>query len=142
MVEQLGKLNVTSSDLFEEFKGKVIKIEIDSPPSFPEIKQYHLFVQPSEIDVKGASGFFHIFIRIPKKTLEKGEVVEGSVLYRYIQEIQSLVKESKGATKIEEVFETMVNKTFLFKKQILGQSYKGNPARQYFTPKELIKNGK
>lgn len=142
MAEKLGNLSVTSSDLFEEFKGNVTNVEIDSPPHFPEIKQYHLFVKPCEVNVKGKSGVFHIFVRIPKKTLESGELVEGSVLYRYVQEIQSLVKESKDATKIEEVFEAILNKTFLFKKQILGQSYKGNAARQYFTPKELIKNEK
>ena len=139
MEGKLGNLNVVSADLYEEFRGKVERVEIDSPPSFPEVKQYHLFVKPLDIKVKN-SGFFHIFIRIPKKTLDKNEIVEGSILYRYIQEIQSLVKEAKSAPTIEEVFNAIIDKSFLFKKQILGQSYKGNPARQYFTPKELIKD--
>ena len=54
MEGKLGNLNVVSADLYEEFRGKVERIEIDSPPSFPELKQYHLFVKPLDIKVKGS----------------------------------------------------------------------------------------
>ena len=137
----LGNLKVVSADNCGEFIGRVIEVRKDSPPNFPENQQYHLLVQPEGIEVKGSTGCFHIYIRIPPTTIKTGGVVEGSVLYRYVQEIQAVLKEARNATTIDEVFEMIVNKKFLFQKQVLGQSYKGHDAVKYPTPKRLIENG-
>jgi len=144
MVERggLGKIPVAPAEEFDEFIGLVVDVKRELQPDYPDkesgVEQYHLLLKPDKIKVKGKTGCLHEWVRITKKEQEDGIIREGSSIYRYIQEIQSVLPETKDAETPDDVFKILIAKHFLFKRKVLGSSFRGHPPRRYWVPIKLL----
>jgi hypothetical protein len=65
-------------------------------------------------------------------------VPEGSVLDRYLKEIEMLIPKAKECKEVEEELKMMKGKSFQFKKKELGRSYQKHDAKGYWTPVRLL----
>jgi len=119
---------------FEEFVGKVENILLeDSMYEGESFKQYHLMLKPKDKEIKGKTGQIHEWIKISPKTTDTS-VPEGSILDRYLQQIEILFAEAKQKQSHIEAMQLLIGKSFKFKKIKLGQSYEGKEAKMYWTP--------
>lgn len=128
----------TKPQLFEEFVGVVsdIKIEPTKMEGQDDGEQYHLYLKPSDKEIKGQTGFIHEWVRIPAKATDSS-VPEGSVLDKYLQQIEILFNEAKAKSGHIEEMQLLVGKSFLFKKVKHGKSFEGHEAKPYWTPVAL-----
>lgn len=125
---------VESSGL-EEFKGTVESVAAES--GMEGRVQYHLTIAPQDIEVKGATGRMHEWVPMSPKATETS-VPQGSVMDKYLTQIEICISAAKKAATIEDAFNLLVGKTFRFKKIKLGQSFDGHPAKEYIVPVSLI----
>ncbi len=126
----------TKAEGIEEFEGKVKEVSIEkSTIADEEVEQYHVSIEPINTDLlkKSKTGMFHEWIKIPS-TATSNTVPEGSVLDRFIQELEILNSEVKKIETHTEVLNFLKNKTFLFKKKKLGKAYAGHEAKEYWIP--------
>ena len=121
---------------FEEFEGKIVDVRVEESNNVKiEGKQIHIEIEPLNPDLikQGTTGRFHEWIKIPATATET-EVPEGSVIDRYIQEIEMLHSEAKNKDTYLEVFEMIKDGEYLFKKKKLGKAFDGHDAHEYWTP--------
>lgn len=128
-------------EFVDRFVGEIISANIETSQNV-EISQlqYHLQLKPDNVELLKSSktGFFHEWIRISEKT-EDGKIVEGSVLDRYVAEIELLIPETKKLKTHKEVFDSVVGKRFEFARKKLGKSFSGHDAKEYWIPISLKK---
>ncbi len=126
--------------MIEEFEGEIKDVTIE-PSQLKDVEQeqFHISIKPKDSSIlkESKTGMFHEWIRL-SKTATDSTVPEGSVADRYIQEIETLISEAKKMDTVVEVFALLKGKSFLFKKKILGKSFEGKEARQYWTPVKLL----
>lgn len=128
-------VEVKQPELFEEFNGIVqsVQLETTKGDNGEEQRQVHLEMNPTNKEIKGKTGLMHEWVKL-SPTCTDTSVPEGSVIHRYIQELEFLEPELKKKEKVIEVFEWLKDKHFLFKKKVLGRSYKGHEARESWVP--------
>lgn len=126
-------------ELIEEFEGTVMSIDVE-PSQREDIsnEQIHIEIAPTDKELlkDSKTGRFHEWIRITDKT-ENNLVPEGSILDRYMQEIELIHKDAKNKETYMEVFKLMMGNTYLFKRKKLGKAYGGFEAHKYFCPVTL-----
>lgn len=125
----------TKMQQFEEFEGKVkdIKIEPSKLKNQEELEQYHIYIEPLNVKIEGKTGLIHEWIRISEKATDNS-VPEGSVLDRYLQQIEILHGEAKAKPSHVEVFQLLLGNSYKFKKVKLGKSFEKHEAKEYWTP--------
>ena len=130
----------TKAEGIEEFEGKVNEVVAeDNEMEGKTSEQYHLSITPIDADLlkNSKTGMMHEWIKIPP-TATAGSVPEGSVLDRFIQELEILDSELKQAVTHREALIWLKGKTFLFKKKKLGKAYGGYEAKEYWIPVKLM----
>lgn len=132
-------VKVKESQGFDRFEGTVEDIKVE-PTEYKDKDgntitgtQYHMYIKPTNIEVKGKTGQMHEWIRVPQTATEE-EVPEGSVLHRYLTELWTVMPELKKKDTIPETFLELKGKKFLFVKKVLGKAFEGNAAKEYWTP--------
>ena len=129
----------TTQTGMEEFEGTVKDVVLEKNSFQDEISdQYHITMEPTTLVIKGKTGFLHEWLRLSPKTTQTA-VPEGSVVERYLAQVELCLSEARKAKTLNEALALMKGKTFLFKKVKLGRSYEGRPAREVWTPIRLIK---
>lgn len=128
-------LRQESTGKLEEFEGIVEKVELEM--GIEDRKQYHITIDPTSVKVAGATGKLHEWIPVSQKSTEE-KVPLGSVIERYLQQVEICISEAKKAPTIKEALNLMVGKKFKFKKIKLGKDFEGHPARDYSVPVMLL----
>jgi hypothetical protein len=126
-VESAGKL--------EEFEAIVESIELEI--GMEERRQYHIIMNPTSVKVGGATGRLHEWIPVSAKATEEA-VPQGSVMDRYLTQVEICVAGAKGAKTIKEELNMMKGKKFRFKKLKLGRDFNGQSAKEYAVPVVLL----
>ena len=117
-----------------EFIGVVEKCEIETNELKDKVQhQYHIFIKPENIEIKGKSGFMHEWIRIPG-TSDESHIPEGSVLDKFVTELEIIDKTVKNIKTVPEVFKSIIGKKYKFVHKKLGKSFNGNEAKLYWVP--------
>lgn len=129
MVERVESSGLT------EFVGTVEDVQLEE--GIEGRKQYHLTIEPHDIEVKGATGRFHEWVAMSPKCTED-KVPQGSVMDRYLTQIEICISEAKKATTIEEAFGMLKGKKFKFSRVKLGKDFDGHAAKEYIVPVALI----
>jgi len=132
-------VEITKPQTFEKFKGKVesIKIEPSGLKDQEDKERYHLVIEPLDVEIKGKTGRIHEWLPVSDMATDTS-VPEGSILHRYMQELSDIGIDDKEL--VNDVFQQMVGKTFLFRKKELGRAFKGHEAKKYWVPKEMIED--
>lgn len=122
----------------DTFVGKVEDVLVE-PSQREDIggEQYHIVIKPEDIKIEGKTGMIHEWIRIPPKATESA-VPEGSVLDRYLAEIELLIPEAKQKQTHFEVFALIKGKKFKWVKKKLGKSFGGYEAHEYWVPAQVV----
>lgn len=120
---------------FDRFEGIIEDIKLEPSQLNPEDQtmQYHLYIKPTNVEVKGKTGLMHEWIRLSQTTTDD-TIPEGSILDRYITEIETVIPETKKIETHTEVFLQLKGKKFLFTKKKLGKAYEGKEAKEYWVP--------
>lgn len=119
----------------EKFKGEVESVEAEE--GIEGRTQYHVVMKPIDIEVGGATGRLHEWIPMSPKATEE-TVPQGSVLDRYLTQVELVIDEAKQAKTVAEALNLMVGKKFQFKRVKLGKEYEGKPAREYSVPVQSL----
>jgi len=128
----------TTINALEEFKGKVEEVILEKNTfDDNDADQYHIVMDPVDMEVGGKTQRLHEWIRLSPKATQT-QVPEGSVVERYLSQIEILVPEAKKAKTLDEAFALLKGKTFVFKKVALGRSYEGRPARKLWVPVSVV----
>lgn len=127
----------TVSEGFDTFTGVVESIEVVSDGQKEGGKQYHIVIEPIDVEVGGKTQRIHEWIRISQKATESS-IPEGSALDKYLNELELINKDLKKCVMHEEVIKWMLNKKFRFVKRKLGKSFQGHEAKDYWTPNALL----
>ena len=117
--------------MLEEFEGVVEKVELEQ--GIENRKQYHVTIKPTSLEVKGPTGRLHEWIPM-SPTAKEDEVPQGSVLDRYLVQVEICVSAAKKAKTVKEALGAMVGKKFKFGRIKLGKDYNGQPAKNYIVP--------
>jgi len=119
----------------EEFTGKVtdVALEVSTFEDNAEQQQYHITMVPEGVTIKGKTGALHEWIKLSPKATQKS-VPEGSVVERYLSQLEVVLPESKSAKTLSEAFGMMKGKRFKFKRLKLGRPFKGQPAKELWVP--------
>ncbi len=127
----------------EEFKGKVdsVKHETSELPDGSKQEQFHIVIEPLNIEVGGETGKMHEWLPISKKAT-KTSVPEGSILHKYISELELLDKAVKDIKEVEKALKSMEGKCYQFKPIKHGQAFGGKEAKEYWTPREIVDEAK
>jgi len=125
----------TENKGLEEFEGIVEKVDCEE--GVENRKQYHITIEPTSIKVGGATGRLHEWVPMSPKATEEA-VPQGSVMDRYLTQIEICVSEAKKAKTIEDAFKLLIGKKFKFKKLKLGKDFDGHSAREYSVPVMVI----
>lgn len=125
----------TKPQAFEEFEGKVESIQLERSKLLDgsEQEQYHITIVPLNVTVEGKTGRMHEWIRISPKATET-TVPEGSVLDRYLSQIEILHSEAKKQKTHLEAMNLLNGNSYLWKKTKLGKSFEGKEAKDYWIP--------
>jgi hypothetical protein len=123
----------------EEFTGKVTEVVLEkSTFEDTEQDQYHIVMAPEDIQIKGKTGALHEWVKLSAKATQKS-VPEGSIVERYLSQLEVVLPDAKKAKTLSEAFGMMKGKTFKFKRLKLGRPFQGKPAKEMWTPVELVK---
>ena len=128
----------TTAKTFDEFEGIIEDVQVEpSNLDNDTSEQYHLFIKPTNVEIEGKTGFIHEWVRISPKCTDES-IQEGSVLDKFIQQIEILDSATKKMTRHMDVMLSLKGKKYLFKKVKHGRSFEDKPAKEYWTPvKEL-----
>jgi protein-tyrosine phosphatase len=107
-------VNRKTPEFTTEFNGKVVNITIEKDKN--EMSQYHLEILPLDLEIKGKTGYMHEWIRITKETTDT-DIIEGSILDFYIQDLELCDKSVKNMKTHQEVLFFMKDKCFQFAKK-------------------------
>ena len=119
----------------DEFEGIVESVQLES--GIEDRKQYHVTIDATNVEIAGATGKLHEWIPVSSKSTEEA-VQQGSVLDRYLTQIEICLPAAKKAKTVEEAFGMMNGKKFKFRRLKHGKDYDGNKAREYMTPVQLL----
>ena len=119
----------------EEFEGTVDNIEMEQ--GIEDRKQYHIYIDPIDIEIKGATGKLHEWVPMSPKATEES-VPQGSVMDRYLTQVEICISAAKKSKTIKEALGLMKGKKFKFKRLKLGKDFEGHPAREYIVPVALV----
>jgi len=119
----------------EEFEGTVESIEFET--GIEDRKQYHIYIDPIDIEIKGATGKLHEWVPMSPKATEES-VPQGSVMDRYLTQVEICISAAKKSKTIKEALGLMKGKKFKFKRLKLGKDFEGHPAREYIVPVALV----
>lgn len=132
MVERTKNLQL------EEFQGVVEVVEVTKSGLKDDVsEQYHIAVRPTNVSVGGQTGMIHEWVRISAKCTPTS-VPEGSVLDRYLQEVEDLIPSAKKCVGHAEVFSLLKGKKFVWRQKKLGKSFDKHEAKDYWCPKQLL----
>lgn len=123
----------TTSEM-TSFKGFVIAVNKRDGRFGPE---YDINMKPEGIEIKGPTGCFHEFLRIPDKATETS-VPDGSVLDVFLKELESIMPEVKNMATVDEALGVMNGKRFEFRKKQLGKAFEGHQAASHWVPVNLL----
>jgi hypothetical protein len=118
-----------SSGQLDSFEGTVTKIGFETGIA----KQYHLHIEPSSFEVKGATKELHEWVPL-SPTATEGEVPQGSVMDRYLTQVEICVPEAKKAATVKEALDMLIGKKVRFQRMKLGRDYNGQAAKEYIVP--------
>lgn len=121
----------SESSGLDEFEGKVTDVKFETTADGR--RQYHLFIDPKDFEVKGPSRSMHEWVPLSAKAKED-DIPQGSVMDRYLQQLEICIKEAKNAVTVKDVFNLMKGKDFRFQRIKLGKDYDGHQARDYIVP--------
>ena len=127
-------LRQESTGTLDEFTGTVIAADLEVNDH--ERKQYHIKIDAEDVEIKGATGYLHEWVGMSPKATEKS-VPQGSVMDRYLTQIEICVSAAKTVETVEEAFALMVGKKFKFKRIKLGKDFEGHAAKDYIVPVSL-----
>lgn len=127
----------TRAQTFTEFIGTVQEIKKVRDSQREGGEQYHIEMKPLDVEIGGKTGLMHEWVRITDTTTETS-VPEGSVIDRYLQELEDCIPETKKQPTVDGSMKLMVGKSFRFKRKKLGRSFQGQEAKEYWTPSRLI----
>ena len=119
----------------DEFEGTVKSVELEH--SANDRKQYHIKIDATSLKVGGATGLIHEWIPLSNKSSDSG-VMQGSVLDRFLAQIELIVTGAKKAATVQEELNMLIGKKFRFKRMKLGRDYNGQEAREYIVPAVLL----
>jgi hypothetical protein len=119
----------------DEFTGTVESVELEV--GIEDRKQYHIVIDPEDIEVKGATGRMHEWIPMSPKAKEDA-LPQGCVMDRYLLQLEIVVKDAKKKATVREALQLMIGKKFKFSKIKLGKDFSGHPAKEYIVPVQLI----
>jgi hypothetical protein len=128
-------VNRKTPEFTTEFNGKVVNITIEKDKN--EMSQYHLEILPLDLEIKGKTGYMHEWIRITKETTDT-DIIEGSILDFYIQDLELCDKSVKNMKTHQEVLFFMKDKCFQFAKKKYGKSFNGKDAAEHWYPRKLL----
>lgn len=123
------------NDGLVEFVGVVadVVLEKNTFTGDDESTQYHITMKPEGIAMKGKTGFIHEWVRLSAKATQKS-VPEGSIIERYLSQLEVVMPDAKKAKTLDEAFAMMKGKSFLFRRVKLGRAFQGNQPRDMWTP--------
>ena len=123
---------------FNEFEGEVVDVQLEEPTKKGMSQQYHLQMKPSTKEIKGKTGLLHTWIRLTD-TCTETSVPRGSVIDRYMEALEDIHGEDvKELKTIQEVFEFMKGKSYLFKTKVLGRAFQGHEPSEYWVPVKTV----
>jgi hypothetical protein len=106
-----------------------VKLEEDTEGK----RQYHLYLKPKGMVIKGPTGFLHEWIPMSQTTTDDG-VAKGSAMDMFLRQLEIAEPAAKKANTISQAMQAMVGNSYLFEKMELGRAYQGNAAKQYSVP--------
>jgi hypothetical protein len=137
-MEVLKVVERTSPNILEEFKGEVVSVDLEKNQfADSESDQYHVSIKGLDIEVSGKTGLIHEWIRLSPKTRQEA-VPEGSIVDKYLTQLELVLPEAKKMKTVDEAFKLMVGKSFVFKKVKLGKSFEGHAARSIWIPHSRV----
>lgn len=134
-MEVVNLVDRTESKGLDEFTGTVKSVALEA--GIGERKQYHITIEPDSIEVKGPTGVLHEWVPMSPKSTEES-VPQGSVMDRYLTQVEICVNAAKKADTVEKALNLMIGKKFRFKRLKLGKDYDGHAARDYIVPVSLL----
>jgi len=127
----------TAGEGLEEFRGTVVDVVLEKNSKYDsEQDQYHITMKPDGIVMKGKTGVFHEWVKFSKKATQKS-VPEGSILEKYLSQIEILLPEAKKAETLDQAFALLKGKKFLFRRIKLGRAFQGNQSSEHWAPVAL-----
>jgi len=128
----------TTANLLVEFNGTVEDVQLEKNTyADADNDQFHITMKPVDKEIKGKTGLLHEWIRMSPKSKEE-MIPEGSILDKYLTQVEMLVPEAKKAKTLSDAFNCMKGKKFTFKKVKLGRAFEGHAAREYWVPVSKI----
>jgi len=115
----------------DEVEAIVESVELEH--GIEDRRQFHVTMNPTSIKVGGATGKLHEWIPLSPRATEE-IVPQGSVMDRYLQQVEICIKEAKAAQTVTKALKLMEGKKFEFKRLKLGKDFNGQAAREYFVP--------
>jgi hypothetical protein len=122
---------IESSGKIEELDATVESVVLEK--SAIGHGQYKLTLKPHNVEVKAKTGRFFEWIPL-SKTATQEAVPQGSVVEKYLMQMEICVPAVKKAATLEDAFKLLIGKRFIFKRFKLGKSFEGNAAREYLVP--------
>lgn len=119
-----------SKGVLEEFEGTVKDVVFETVEGR---RQYHITIDPKDIEIKGPSGMLHEWVPMSPKAKED-DIPQGSVMDRYLTQVEICIREAKTASTVTQAFGLMKGKTFRFQRLKLGKDYDGHAAKDYIVP--------
>jgi|TARA_R100001530_G_scaffold136375_1_gene116836 hypothetical protein len=132
-------VEVTKSELVSEFDGVCKTIEVVEDQLNEGQQQIHLEIEPCDPDLlkNSKTGRFHVYLRMTKSCTENS-VAEGSVIHRYLQEVNAALPESKDKDLLLDSIRTLKDKKMHYVSKVLGKSYGGHESRAVFIPQRAL----
>ena len=129
----------TEAQGFDEFTGLVENVELEVATEEDRQDQYHITIDPIDVQVQGKTGKMHEWIRIPGSST-KSSVPQGSVIDAYIRALERLDGAVKKLKDVSEVFAYMKGRKFKFNREKLGKAFGDYKAADYWVPVSLLKD--
>lgn len=127
----------TEAKGLDEFEGTVesvtkVESKIDNADG-TKAYQYEVLMGTEA----SSTGKMYNWLRIPK-TATDTSVPDGSVIDRFIQELEVLDRKLKKEENVADVLNWMVGKKFKFVRKKLGKAFDGKEAADYWVPVAIL----
>jgi hypothetical protein len=113
-----------------EIECVVVSVELEH--GVEDRRQYHI-----KMDRGNDAKIIHEWIGLSPKATEE-TIQQGSVMDRFLTQLEICVKAAKSAKTVGEAMKLMVGKKFRMTKVKLGKDFNGQPAREYYVPVALL----
>ena len=124
------------SKRLDEFEGKVESVEMEQ--GIEERRQYHVVIEPVGFEINSATKRLHEWVPLSPRATEDS-VPQGSVMDRYLTQVEICISAAKRAKTVKEALQLMVGHTLKFKRIKLGKDFEGHAAKEYIVPVALLK---